>query len=115
MEDGLLDPRIFYTMLGHLCSSLSIQHDLITILWIFSRYLRHLIYFQKSFSPVAKVVTVRILLIVAVANSLVLYQLDISNALLHCHLEDKVYMEAPEGYDKVGEGEVCKLKMSLYA
>lgn len=70
--------------------------------------------FQESFSPVAKVVTVRILLTVAAASSWVLHQLDINNAYFHGHLEEEVYMEALEGYDKVGKGEVCKLKRSLY-
>lgn len=70
--------------------------------------------FQESFSLVAKVVTVRILLIVAAANSWPLHQLDINNAFLHGHLDEEVYMEAPEGYDKVRKGQVCKLKRSFY-
>lgn len=69
--------------------------------------------FQDSFSPVVKVVTVRIFLFIAGAHSWPLHQLDINNAFLHGHLDEEVYMETPEGYEKAQKGQVYRMKRSL--
>ncbi|KAL0327808.1 UNVERIFIED_CONTAM: Retrovirus-related Pol polyprotein from transposon RE1 [Sesamum angustifolium] len=51
--------------------------------------------FFERFSPVAKVVIVKTLLAVAGWH---IHQLDVNNAILHGHLEEGIYMSAPEGY-----------------
>ena len=70
--------------------------------------------YLDSFSPVAKVVTVRLLLSLSTSNEWFLHQLDINNAFLHGYLDEEVYLNPPQGYSKANKGEVCKLNKSLY-
>ncbi|GAA0141891.1 hypothetical protein LIER_02932 [Lithospermum erythrorhizon] len=56
--------------------------------------------FFESFNPVAKTVTVRLLVVLAAANQWHLHQLDVNNAFLHGYLDEEVYMQVPKGYDK---------------
>lgn len=70
--------------------------------------------FTDSFSPVAKTVTVRVLLAMATAKEWPIHQVDINNAYLHGTLEEDVYMYPPPGYEKTKPGQVCKLVRSLY-
>lgn len=45
-----------------------------------------------SFSPVEKVITIRIFLVIAASNGWPMEQINISNAFLHGHLKVEVYM-----------------------
>ncbi|GAA0164926.1 transmembrane signal receptor [Lithospermum erythrorhizon] len=67
-----------------------------------------------SFTPVVKVVIVRILLAIVAAQQWNLHQMDINNAFLHGYLDEDIYMVPPEGYQKASLRKVCKLKRSLY-
>lgn len=59
--------------------------------------------------------TVRVLLSIAANKDWPLHQLDFSIAFLHGELTREVYMEVPPGFsDEFGNGEVCKLKKTLY-
>ncbi|KAL0399696.1 UNVERIFIED_CONTAM: putative transposon Ty5-1 protein [Sesamum radiatum] len=69
--------------------------------------------YTERFSPVAKAVTVRLFLAIGTAKQWPIHQIDITNAFLHGHLDEEIFMTAPEGYD-VPPGHVCKLIHSLY-
>ena len=58
--------------------------------------------------------TVRLVLAIAVSCNWPLKQLDVSNAFLHGHLKEDVYMQQPPGYiDTAHPTCVCKLHKSL--
>lgn len=72
--------------------------------------------YTDTFSPVAKMASVRLLFSMAAIRHWQLFQLDIKNAFLHGDLEEEVYMEQPPGFVAQGESSnmVCRLRRSLY-
>ncbi len=71
--------------------------------------------YQETFSPVAKLTSIRVLLSLAANLDWPLHQFDVKNAFLHGDLEEEVYMDLPPGYTATsGDEVVCKLQRALY-
>jgi len=69
----------------------------------------------ETFSPVARLNSVHILISVAVNHQWPMYQLDIKNAFLHGDLYEEIYMDQSSGYVVSGsENLVYQLKKALY-
>ena len=72
----------------------------------------HGIDYDETFAPVAKMATLRTLLVVSVAKRWVLHHMDVKNAFLHGSFEDELYMYQPQGFEGKKHPEyVCKLKL----
>ena len=70
--------------------------------------------YQETFSLVAKLKTVKVLLSLAANLNWPLHQFDVKNAFLHGDLEEEVYMDIPPGYTTSSKTEVvCKLQKAL--
>ena len=59
---------------------------------------KHGIDYLETFASVAKLTTVRSLLVVAALQDWEVYQLDVKIAFLHGHLDETIYMNFPSGY-----------------
>ncbi|KAE8732274.1 hypothetical protein F3Y22_tig00002237pilonHSYRG01326 [Hibiscus syriacus] len=71
--------------------------------------------YDETFSPVAKLTTVRVLLALAANKDLNLWQMDVKNAFLHGELDREIYMTQPMGFQSQDHPEyVCKLRKALY-
>lgn len=75
--------------------------------------------YMETFSPIAKLNTIKALLALSAIRGWSLSQLDVHNAFLHGDLCENVYIQLPPGLDLLGDNHtsttlVCKLNKSLY-
>src|SRR4051812_31698449 len=71
--------------------------------------------YDETFSPVAMLRSVRILLAIAAYLDYEIWQMDVKTTFLNGNLEENVYMIQPEGFVAPKDaGKVCKLKRSIY-
>ena len=69
--------------------------------------------YEETFSPVARIKSVRTLLAIAATRKWKLTQMDVKNTFLNGELEEEVYMRPPPEYT-CQENKVCRLCKALY-
>ena len=71
--------------------------------------------FEQTFSPVARLTSLRILLATVATENLELHQMDADTAFLNGILEDEIFMEFPQGYKQTDHHTTgLKLIKALY-
>jgi hypothetical protein len=75
----------------------------------------HGIDYDETFSPVAMLKSIRVLLALAAYYDYEIWQMDVKTAFLNGNIEEELYMVQPEGFvDPENAGKVCKLQRSIY-
>lgn len=69
--------------------------------------------YGETFSPVAKMGTIRLFLDIAVKRGWIIHQMDVHNAFFHGDLEEEVYMRMPPGFQSTDKNKVCRLRKSM--
>nr|GEW47081.1 hypothetical protein [Tanacetum cinerariifolium] len=71
--------------------------------------------YEETFSPVADIRAIRILIAIAAYYDYEIWQMDVKIAFLNGYLNKEVYMEQPEGFfNPKYPNRVCKLKRFIY-
>ena len=71
--------------------------------------------FDETFSPTARMTTIRIVLALAAHSQWPVYQMDVKSAFLNGELQEEVYVEHPPLFKVPGsEGMVYRLRKALY-
>ncbi|GKC93474.1 retrotransposon protein, putative, ty1-copia subclass [Tanacetum coccineum] len=71
--------------------------------------------YEETFSPVADIRAIRILIAISAFYEYKIWQMDVKTAFLNGYLNEEVYMEQPKGFvNQKFLNRVCKLKRSIY-
>ena len=70
--------------------------------------------YDKIFSPVAMLKSIRILLFIAAHYDYEIWKMDVKTTFLNGNLTEEVYMTQPEGFISENGSKVCKLQRSIY-
>src|SRR3954469_441345 len=71
--------------------------------------------YDDTFSPVAKLKSVRIMLAIAAYYDYEIWQMDVKTAFLNGDIDEELYMMQPKGFvDPKDANKVCKLQRSIY-
>ncbi len=75
----------------------------------------HGIDYEETFALVAKMATVRAMIVVDALRGWVLHQMDVKNSFLHGELQKEVYLDQPPKYEDMSHPDyVCRLRKALY-
>ncbi|GKE67560.1 retrotransposon protein, putative, ty1-copia subclass, partial [Tanacetum coccineum] len=75
----------------------------------------HGIDYVETFSPVAKIKSIRIMLVIAVFHDYEIWQMNVKTAFLNEKLTEDVFMAQPEGFENEKYPKrVCKLQKAIY-
>jgi hypothetical protein len=71
--------------------------------------------YEETFSPVAMLKSIRILLSIAAHFDYEIWQMDVKTAFLNGYIQEEIYMEQPQGFiSPENKSKVCKLMKSIY-
>ncbi|GJW60438.1 retrotransposon protein, putative, ty1-copia subclass [Tanacetum coccineum] len=71
--------------------------------------------YEETFSPVADIRAIRILISIAAYYDYEIWQMDVKTAFLNGYLDEDIYMVQPKGFvDPNHPRKVCKLQRSIY-
>jgi hypothetical protein len=71
--------------------------------------------FEETFSPVARMEVICLILAYACSKNVKVYHMDVKSSFLNGELEEEVYIEQPEGFQLLeNTNYVCKLTKVLY-
>ena len=73
--------------------------------------------YQETFSPTAKMTSLRMLLQISKKKKLLVHQMDVCSAYLHAPIDTEIFIDQPKGFiktDQSGRKLVWRLKKSLY-
>ena len=70
--------------------------------------------YDETFSPIAMLKSIRILLSIVAHYDYEIWQIDVKITFLNENLTEEVYMTQPEGFISGSGSKVCKLQRSIY-
>ena len=71
--------------------------------------------YDETFSPIAMLKSVRIMLAIVIFYNYEISQIDVKTTILNGFLKEELYMMQPEGFvDSEGAKKACKLQRSIY-
>ena len=73
--------------------------------------------YHETFSPTARITSIRMLLQLALQENLIVHQMDVSSAYLNAPIDCEIFVDQPEGfeqYDRNGKKLFFRLKKSIY-
>jgi hypothetical protein len=73
----------------------------------------HGIDYDETFTPVARMDSIRLVLSIVAAKGWEVHQMDVKNAFIHDDLSEEIYMEQPQGFMQ-DSYLVYRMKKSLY-
>nr|GEZ89119.1 retrotransposon protein, putative, Ty1-copia subclass [Tanacetum cinerariifolium] len=83
--------------------------------WVLVELHHNGIDYEETFSPVADIRAIRILIAIAAYYDYEIWQMDVKTTFLNGYLNEEVYMEQPKGFvNPKYPNRLCKLKRSIY-